>query len=104
MIYPLGVCVNSLIIYKFWYNKIMNKIWFKRKKYGWGWTPSTWEGWLVITIWIFVFILEFSKKDNSLPKNIIFILMMIGLLIYISYKKGETPRWQWGNKKDEIDN
>ncbi len=21
--------------------------WFKRKTYGWGWTPVSWQGWLV---------------------------------------------------------
>jgi hypothetical protein len=22
--------------------------WFKRKRYGWGWTPTTWQGWAVV--------------------------------------------------------
>ncbi|MCX6717702.1 MAG: hypothetical protein NTU76_03445 [Candidatus Taylorbacteria bacterium] len=26
----------------------MSKLWFKRKTYGWGWVPSSWEGWFVV--------------------------------------------------------
>ncbi len=24
-----------------------DKLWFKAKKFGWGWTPCSWEGWTV---------------------------------------------------------
>ena len=27
-----------------------NKFWFEKKKYGWGWTPISWEGWMTIAI------------------------------------------------------
>ena len=98
----------------------MKKIWFRRKLYGWGWTPVTWEGWLVILIWVILFIplirktLWFSSKsadfdviftpENQL-KNFIFILISTGILILISYLKGEKPKWQWGKRiEDENQN
>ena len=79
----------------------MNKIWFKRKLYGWGWTPVTWEGWLVIAVWIVIFYFSIIKMDHEWLKNTIFIFLMTGALLWICYKKGEKPRWQWGKRIEE---
>ncbi len=32
----------------------MNKFWFRPKAYGYGVTPSTWEGWVVVAVYILV--------------------------------------------------
>jgi len=74
----------------------MDKIWFKRKLYGWGWTPVTWEGWLVILVWFVLFVSLIKKFDHEWLKNLVFIFISVGILILICYKKGEKPRWQWG--------
>ena len=76
-----------------------NKIWFRRKLYGWGWYPSTWEGWIVILVWVILFTSFMSGIDHESLKNMIFIIFSVALLIFICYKKGEKPRWQWGKKR-----
>ncbi len=78
-----------------------NKIWFKRKLYGWGWTPCTWEGWVTILVWIAVFLYTVSKVDHEWLKNLIVVFIMTGILIFICYKKGEKPRWQWGKRLED---
>ena len=30
----------------------MKQLWFKAKTYGYGWYPVTWQGWLVILIYV----------------------------------------------------
>lgn len=84
----------------------MNNIWFKRKKYGWGWTPVTWQGWatlilyIILMVWIFnIFPLseKIISKENFLPLALWFDTTVI--LVWISYKKGESPKWQWGEDK-----
>jgi hypothetical protein len=80
-------------------NTSMKKLWFKRKTYGWGWTPCTWEGWLVIFIWLALFCFGIIKMDHEWLKNLVVIILMTGILISICYKKGEKPRWQWGENK-----
>jgi uncharacterized membrane protein YhaH (DUF805 family) len=77
------------------------KIWFKRKLYGWGWTPSTWQGWLVILVWAIFFGVAMLNIDHEWLKNYLFITLSTLLLIYICYKKGEKPRWQWGKRKED---
>jgi len=80
----------------------MNKIWFKRKLYGWGWTPSSWEGWLFTLAWIIVFIYSVQKiNDHEWLKNLVVVFIMIAFLIFICYKKGEKPKWQWGKRLED---
>jgi uncharacterized membrane protein YhaH (DUF805 family) len=73
-----------------------NKLWFKAKRYGWGWTPCSWQGWIVLLIWLTLFVFSVVKIDRELVKNVFVIIIMFFVLIYICYKKGEKPRWRWG--------
>lgn len=80
------------------------KYWFKRKLYGWGWTPANNEGWLVTFAYIVLVIFFASAIDERLlPKEVYFtgllpILLLTITFIRIAYVKGEKPKWQWGNK------
>lgn len=83
--------------------------WFKAKLYGWGWTPAKWQGWLIIFTYITLIISLVLNKEESIPGNpdsgsnfLIFalpIILLTSLLIFICYKKGEKPKWQWGPPK-----
>lgn len=95
----------------FCYNLFMinssDKKWFKRKKYGWGWTPITWQGWLAVVLYI-VLLVVFSRTLDENTTNreamLTFILPVILLtiaLIRVCYRKGEKPRWQWGEDLDD---
>jgi hypothetical protein len=77
-----------------------SKIWFVRKTYGYGWTPATWEGWLVVFLWLIIFIPLTPMVQYNFILSMIGIFFDTGLLLYVCYKKGEKPRWQWGKKKD----
>ena len=77
-----------------------NNYWFKRKLYGWGWVPVKWQGWLVLFLWVIFFVFLLEMTENKWQKSSIVILLSIILLLYICYKKGEKPFWQWGKRKD----
>lgn len=81
--------------------------WFKRKLYGWGWTPATWQGWLVLIIFLALLVLNtlrFNPEAHTdrevltefIPQTVVLILV----LIVICYKTGEKPKWQWGLPKE----
>ena len=81
--------------------------WFKRKLYGWGWTPATWQGWLTVFLYV-VLVLAFGLTidNNSSVKEIAFtcvlpITFLTITLIRICYKRGEKPKWQWGSDKKD---
>jgi hypothetical protein len=80
--------------------------WFKRKLYGWGWTPVRWQGWVVVLAYILaVVLLGLSIDENAPTREVVFVFLLPVILLTITliricYKKGEKPRWQWGPKKD----
>lgn len=83
--------------------------WFKRRRYGYGWTPVTWQGWLSIVIFLAVvmigsYILEDTPR-NTLSSEAItylsFIALATILLIIVSTKKGPSPKWRWGSKTND---
>jgi hypothetical protein len=82
------------------------KLWFKAKRYGFGWTPASWEGWLVVVTfvafewWNFVRI-DITSHSNSdtIRPFIIQSFMAVIVLIYICYRTGEKLGWRWGNPR-----
>lgn len=89
------------IIRKFM-DKNKNKIWFRRKLYGWGWVPVTWQGWLVTLLYVALIVLAGLTIDGNSPRSelaftfIIPVALITVALVRILYRKGEPPRWQWG--------
>ncbi len=79
-----------------------NQLWFKRKIYGWGWYPCSWQGWLVLLAYLLlVLFFSFTIGESSPLSEIFFtfalpIILLTITLIRICYKKGEKPRWSWG--------
>ena len=79
------------------------KLWFRAKTYGWGWTPCSWEGWLVIILFIIFEWWNFMRLDAVSHSNsdtvrpfVVQTFLAVFILLYISYKKGEKPGWRWG--------
>jgi hypothetical protein len=75
-------------------NNISNSktIFFKAKKYGWGWYSATWQGWVIFGAFITLEALLLSLWAERSP--IIFTIMSImntSALVYISYRFGEDP-------------
>jgi hypothetical protein len=69
------------------------KLWFRAKMYGWGWYPSSWEGWLVLTVFALLIIISALTLG---PFSLLVATPLTIILIYICYKTGEKPRWRWG--------
>ncbi len=86
------------------YNRYMKekKLWFKAKRYGWGWYPSSWEGWVIMGFFIYAILkgtwsLEPSDSvGNDLITLAFRVIPPTIFLLIICYAKGEKPRWRWG--------
>lgn len=82
--------------------------WFKRKLYGFGWTPARPAGWLAVLAYLSVvlFLVIQGELNNSIeesPTTFIFMLVSItALFLAVCWKKGEPLKWQWG-RKEEVD-
>ena len=86
-----------------------NKLWFKRRRYGWGWTPVTWQGWLTLAIFLIVVLcagalLPMKPADPSVFELVLFFMVTVSavfLLIGTTLAKGPLPRWRWGKKSSD---
>lgn len=84
-----------------------NKLWFKRKTYGWGWTPITWQGWVCVLVYILAIIaFALTIDENSSPREVAFtfalpVVLLTLTMFRIGYAKGEKPRWQWGREENK---
>lgn len=92
----------------------MKKLWFRAKNYGWGWYPVTWQGWLVILLYVgaitahaFLFS-ELTKNSGTLADMtwplvyfVVGIIFLVASLLWICYVTGEKPEWRWGSKTNK---
>ena len=76
--------------------------WFKAKTYGYGWYPATWQGWVTILVYLVILAGLIYIFETNVEKYLVFYLVSVfvssGLLVCISYKKGEPTKWRWGKK------
>jgi hypothetical protein len=80
------------------------KYWFKRKLFGYGWTPATRAGWLVVSGYVLfllgvIWYAEISDVIQQSPNTIV--IAVVGatvLLLAVCWKTGEPLQWQWGRK------
>lgn len=87
------------------------KLWFKARRFGWGWTPIAWEGWTVLGVMLLIIIIGaavFDHKATGLAKNspqasvytkdyLALVIADVLALVLICYRKGEQPHWKWGS-------
>lgn len=86
------------------------KYWFKRRRYGWGWIPVTWQGWLSLLALIVVAVTETYLILPTKPEQptvgqlglcFTLLLVNVAVLIGVCQAKGPAPRWRWGKKSDD---
>jgi hypothetical protein len=79
---------------------ITKKPWFKAKRYGWGWYPVTWQGWLILVAFVAFDVWNFLRIDatshsasDTLRPFIIENIFLLLILTAICWLTGEKPRW-----------
>tara|TARA_B100002051_G_scaffold276170_3_gene322913 strand:+ start:831 stop:1115 length:285 start_codon:yes stop_codon:yes gene_type:complete len=74
--------------------------WFKRKLYGWGWTPARWQGWAITLLYMATIIyIAFTEPDPRVFLVDFAIVTILFLVIVV--RTGQKPKWQWGKKDNE---
>lgn len=75
------------------------KVWFRRKLFGWGWTPASLEGWLSLGAFLLIAIAFHLLRNSNPTLSFLGIAAATGGLIALCLFKGEPPAWQWGRRK-----
>jgi hypothetical protein len=83
----------------------MAEYWFKPKRYGYGATPVTWQGWAVTlgTVLAIVAASLYLRLTAESPWTLAALLMfdaaVVSALVIVSYRKTEGEwRWRWGDR------
>ena len=86
----------------------MPRYWFRQKKFGYGATPNTWQGWLLIffssALVIGLVIGADFMRENAMRFWLIALGMPIVVVpaVLITHAKTEGGwRWRWGPKIDQ---
>jgi hypothetical protein len=85
----------------------MNEYWFKPKRYGYGATPVTWEGWALLGLYgaVMVFAIAMLSADGRTPSGslayaaVVVVSTTLMIVITIRRTRGEW-RWRWGGNDD----
>jgi hypothetical protein len=107
-----GFSLRSLFVC---YDMNMNdskKNWMKRRRYGWGWIPTTWQGWLFVVLQIgvlFFAALQLPPKpaqpsEGQLVKLFIIVGLVVTSLALVSSRTAPKPHWRWGKKDTDNPN
>ena len=72
-------------------------LWFRSKRYGYGWYPATWQGWLVLAIWLALLLIAIPIVKTNPLRFVLHVFIITALLIIVCAMTGEKPRWLWGN-------
>jgi hypothetical protein len=85
----------------------MTTQWFRARAYGWGWTPVSIEGWLVVAGFLVAVLVSALILANRVragadarTATVIFVLwlgVLVAALIATCWATGERPGWHWGS-------
>ena len=80
----------------------MATYWFKPKRYGYGATPTTWQGWAMTLGTVFVMVavsLYLRLTEQNLWALLAFDVLALVTLAVISRNKTDGEwRWRWGDR------
>jgi hypothetical protein len=78
------------------------RYWFKAKRIGRGWRPSTWQGWTFFVAWLAVIIAGAVWMRSSLPERLGlyfgFIAAMLAVMAGVCSWKGDPAGRWWGGR------
>lgn len=99
--------ITMLTEYFRYINNNPERYWFKRKLYGWGWTPATREGWLATIVFVALIVWNVDRlsqvevNDEFINKVVVQSIGLVLLFLVICFKTGEPPKWQWGPPREK---
>lgn len=75
------------------------RYWFRAKRYGWGWFPATWEGWIVLATFVVLLVVGsiFVIPRFGVLRFEAYTFGLVAVLLIVCWRTGEPPRWRWGD-------
>ena len=74
--------------------RITSTAWFgPKRRVGWGWTPTSWQGWAVTVVWMVVVVAAsfVFAVHKAIVAMFLFDLVAIALLLLVATLTGDAP-------------
>ncbi len=74
--------------------RVTSTAWFGPKQVtGWGWTPTSWQGWAVTFVWtvVVVAVSMLLAMTHHIGVMLVFEVVAIGLLLFVATLTGDPP-------------
>jgi uncharacterized membrane protein YhaH (DUF805 family) len=78
--------------------------WFRRKRHGWGWTPASRQGWVVVVALVVVVTVAgtFLGEDASSGAVLAYlVLVALAVIVLVLVATATGPRPRWGRSPDD---
>ncbi len=83
------------------------ELWFKNKRWGYGWSPNTKKGWAVTAVYLIVIyglaeLFAFQGDELNIVFSLLigFVVVVVTLILFfVSLRHAPKPKWQWGEEK-----
>jgi len=90
-------------------NEPKKKYWFKRRRFGWGWIPVTWQGLTVLIVGLVIILVAAFQlppkpaqpTTAQLLTFLAIVFVVVVALVLIGYAKSPKPHWRWGKRPDD---
>ena len=83
----------------------MTTYWFRPKRYGYGATPTTWQGWAVIAAFVLIVVTSTARLAVSGADSrwfwIAAAIDAVALVAFVALVRRKTDgewRWRWGDR------
>ena len=73
------------------------KAWFAPKRYGYGATPITWQGWATILLFVALLILDIALVAGA-ARWVCAVLLVVAYIGVTYRKTAGAWRWRWGRR------
>jgi hypothetical protein len=83
----------------------MTTYWFRPKRYGYGDTPTTWQGWAVVAAFVLIVVTSTSRLAVTGAESRWFwiaaaidAVALVALVTLVRRKTDGEWRWRWGDQ------
>ena len=74
-------------------SRLTERPWFGPKRFGWGWTPVAWQGWLVVVAFLAAVVLSGFYLGGAARAAVVVALIVV--LILVAWLTGDSPGSRW---------
>ena len=76
---------------------ITRKPWFGPRRFGWGWTPVAWEGWLVTGVIVVLIVVSGTVLPPT--ARTVAVIALVAVLMAVCYLTGGAPGSTFGRRR-----